>query len=239
MLTNSLKKLLKPLFVHSIPVLFLSLYCVSCNQPVPENQKLITDIDSLRTEIRELKKALELQQDSSKKLIVQDSVPKVKVDDTVIKKKTEPPVVKKVTPSPQKSPMESDTLYHYYSNGKISVKITPWQEGRRKSFFYDLYGAETFQIEDVRLSYSVTTQLKFHPNGAVSKAEIHSNPGASRYWYESTITFSTTNDPLLKYSRQMPQERIDLDEQKPMFWNKQKKEWMRQEIVQEQPVPEK
>lgn len=142
----------------------------------------------------------------------------------------------RVAPAKKPNQPANDTTYHYYSNKKLSVKITPWVEGKRKIFFYDLKGEQTFSLEDVRMSYSIITHLQFHPNGAASKAEINNNPGASRYWYETVITFDTDNTPLVKTEQQMPIERIDL-ENLPSFWNKEKQQWIKQEIVKETSTP--
>lgn len=205
-----------------------------------EQQALSDKLDSLHAEVSELKALLEEKKKTTDTL----PIAQPKVDSAVIVKKAEQlPLTEKLkqkeTPQKQKPRTPAnDTTYHYYTNGKISVKITPWQESKRQLYFYDLKGVKTFELEDVRHSYSITTHLKFHPNGAASKAEIHNNPGASRYWYETKITFDTTNEPLVKYSRQMPPEHLDLEGNLPSFWNKQKQQWVKQEIVKETSTPD-
>jgi len=213
----------------------------SCNQTSEtETQKLITAIDSLRQEITELRK---LQQPGTEKKDSATVVPKkispVKKDTLAPIKKPEKKPAPPATPKIQKP--KNDTTYHKYVNGKLSVKITPWgDDGRRHQFFYDLYGNLTYEIEDVNLSYQDVCRIsQFHTNGAVKKVECTMNPGASRYWYESEMYFSTTNEPETRYNRQMPPDHIDMEEQRPWFWNKQTRQWHKQEIVKEQPIPQK
>lgn len=227
-------------FTSAVSVFIISLFA-SCNSSSQsENQLLAEKLDSLYAEVSELKTLLEEKKKTT------DTIRAVQqqADTSVIQPAKENPkkivpseIEKPEAPKPMPSIPKNDTTYHYYSNGKLSVKITPWYEGTRKLFFYDLKGSQTFELEDVRHSYSITTQLKFHPNGAASKAEIHNNPGASRYWYETEITFDTTNEPLVKSSRQMPPEHLDLEENLPSFWNKQKQQWIKQEIVKETSTP--
>jgi len=47
----------------------------------------------------------------------------------------------------------SDTTHHFYVNNKLSVKITPWNEGKRQIILYDLYGNIIYTHEEVKLSY--------------------------------------------------------------------------------------
>jgi hypothetical protein len=141
-------------------------------------------------------------------------------------------------PPEPKQPQVEDTIRHLYSNGSLSVKISPWSEGRQSIWLYDLYGRNTFETENIRHSYSVSNDLKFHPNGAVSTIIEHMNPGASLYMYKSTMTFSTTNEPLVRKDEKWPSSLDEIMKERPWFWNKQTRQWIQQEIVIETNWPE-
>jgi ribosomal protein S12 methylthiotransferase accessory factor YcaO len=61
------------------------------------------------------------------------------------------------------------------------------------------------------------------------------NPGASRYWYETEITFSSTNQPLTKVDTQMPMEHLTPTDKE--YWDEKKKQWVKQLTIECQPVP--
>lgn len=220
-----------------VPVLFL-LVLFGCTSDTSthsdsDQKRVEQKLDSL------LKVIVEMRQQQAR----EDSLRSEVADSTEVVQPEEvenKPVAKQkpeqVAPVKKSSQPANDTTFHYYTNKKLSVKVTPWVEGRRNIFFYDLNGEQTFSLEDVRMSYTIFTDLKFHSNGAASQAEITNNPGASRYWYETVITFDTDNTPLVKTEQQMPIERIDL-ENLPSFWNKEKKQWVKQEIVKETSTP--
>ncbi len=151
-----------------------------------------------------------------------------------VKRKKNP--TKKIQPLPvYKFP--TDTEYHYYSNKKISVKISPWKNEERSILLFDYDRNITYTFEDVRHSYSYFTELSYHPNGAVSIAVTHLNPGASMYWYETEIQFTEYNIPITKKSTQFPTE---LDNPPSIqYWNVQKKQWVDQLTIECQPPPQK
>ncbi|MBP6731043.1 MAG: hypothetical protein KA149_03235 [Chitinophagales bacterium] len=127
--------------------------------------------------------------------------------------------------------LQTDTAFNYYVNKRISVKTTPWLNGERWVLLYNLQGEETYRHKDVHKSYSVIAHLTFHSNGAVAQMKISENPGASMYWYETTITFSTTNDPELKTSERKPYE--ELTTNKPWeYWDRKTKQWKNQEAME-------
>ena len=130
---------------------------------------------------------------------------------------------------------DKPTIY-LYANGDTSVIVYPWKEHRRAIVLYDLKGKQTFELEDVRLSYTVWNKLSFHPNGAVKKIEQHSNPGASLYSYKSTMTFDTLNNPLTKRDEKFPSDLQDLEKSNTWFWNSKQKNWVPQETMECQPV---
>ncbi|MCW5908236.1 MAG: hypothetical protein KIS94_10275 [Chitinophagales bacterium] len=145
-------------------------------------------------------------------------------------KQTQPIQQKEVVDKTIPAKVSNDTIYHYYVNKKVSAKITPWADGERWVLLYDLYGEETYRHKDIRKSYSVIARLSFHPNGAVSKMLISENPGASQYWYETTITFSTTNDPEQKASERKPYEDLRVEPKPWEYWDKKTKQWRKQEV---------
>ncbi|MFN8298152.1 MAG: hypothetical protein U0T75_03530 [Chitinophagales bacterium] len=63
-----------------------------------------------------------------------------------------PPLVKHDTPKtqlqqkpkPKPEVAEHDTTFYYYETGKLSVKITPWNSGKRSILFYDRKGELTY-----------------------------------------------------------------------------------------------
>lgn len=234
------KQVLYSCFLFAVTALVIFLFA-SCNSTVqPENKLLAEKLDSLHAEVAELKSLLEEKKKTTDTLLAlpqqKDSITDTRKTQPLQHVITQKPKVKQ----PQKPKLtlpDNDTTYHFYTNGALSVKITPWSEDSRNIYFYDGRGVQTFHLEDVRKSYSTTTSLKFHPNGAVSVAEIHDNPGASMYWYETEITFDTLNEPLVKYRRQMPPEHLDIEENLPWLWNKQKRQWVKQEIVKETSTP--
>ncbi len=152
------------------------------------------------------------------------------------------PVKRKEIPTKKTKPLPvykfpTDTEYHYYSNKKISVKISPWKNEERSILLFDYDRNITYTFEDVRHSYSFFTELKYHPNGAVSTAITHINPGASMYWYETEIQFTEYNIPVTKKSTQFP---MELDNPPSVqYWNVQKKQWVDQLTVECQPAPSK
>jgi len=135
-------------------------------------------------------------------------------------------------PMPTYKTPANDTIYYYYTNKKISAKVTPWENSKRWTLLYNLLGEETYRQEDVRMSYTVSTSLSFHPNGAVSKMEIHSNPGASRYWGEITITFNTVNEPIQRQSVRMPIDNLSETLKPWEYWDPKTKQWRKQEVME-------
>jgi len=220
----------------------LSLYLIqSCQIHIgpqytsSENQQLLDSLELLQQEIKRLSDSIQTHPTTPPAPQQPQQKPtEPKPQPELPEKKTPTPQPQKVTPpSPSKpAPPENQVVYHKYVNGSTSVMITAWQDSRRQVILYDLKGEETYRMEEVRMSYSESVSLKFHSNGAVSEAHIHSNPGASRYWYETTIKFSTTNDPLSMISRQMPVESLDqYMKEKWVYWDKKTKQWKEQEVI--------
>jgi hypothetical protein len=128
------------------------------------------------------------------------------------------------------------TVYYYKNSSNPSVVITDWNsENIRFVRLYDPFGNRTFTMEDIRSSYSNLTELRqFHENGAVSLLTITLNPDGSRYWYTSDITFGINNEPLWKEDFQHPEEHVVFPGINKSYWKDG--HWIKQEIIQEQPV---
>lgn len=132
-------------------------------------------------------------------------------------------------------PMDS-TVYYYKNSSKPSVVITDWNaENMRFVRLYDPFGQVTFIIEDIRSSYSSITDLgQFHENGALALLTITLTPDGSRYWYTFNLTFGINNEPLWKEDVQHPQEHVVYPGSNKFYWKNG--QWIKQEIIQEQPV---
>lgn len=235
-------------FLIAATILFFS-----CQDPVgKESQEkhsyndLVGAIDSLQKEIALLKTAIEHEKEESgtpdEKQKKPASVTPAPVKPSPQREPAPAPMSPPAPPPPTKKVVTApanDTIRHYYVNGALSVLITPWENGKRQYFLYDLYSNVTYEMEEVQLSYQISIRLSFHKNGAVKTANIHTNPGASRYMHSSEITFGTTNDPLTKTSKRIPQDTIEevMEANRPWFWNKRTKQWVRQEIVEEMDTP--
>jgi hypothetical protein len=227
----------------------------SCIQKEDSSQQLlINHLDSLRQEIKNLNERLSKQEQVKDSVITTD--PKLKPKEKTPEKtqetapqKTPPQKVPEHLPEHNPIPEHltkraikpdaNDTIKHFYINKKISVLISPWKDGKRQYFLYDLYGNVTYEMEEIRLSYQQSISLKFHENGAVSVAKINLNPGASRYWYETEITFDSVNEPIHKKSVQLPVESVVQHMEKPELWDRMNKKWIKQEIIREYNTPNK
>lgn len=220
-------------------LLFAVVLWSGCNTDTSSKETL-EELKAIRQEVSSLSDSISMLKDSLQALKstpAADTVSAVvpapsKVPQPVepIQPKTEP--TKPIT-KPTVHPSGKDTIYHKYTNGKVSVKITPWVNQERKVLFFDLYGNQTFSLEEVRHSYSIGVDLKFAPNGSVSTALVHTNPGASMYWHETTITLDTTNEPINKIDRRYPQNSLDdIMNEKWMYWDKKSKSWKQQEVME-------
>jgi hypothetical protein len=131
---------------------------------------------------------------------------------------------------------QTDTVYHYFSNGQISVVVAPASE-RQMIWVYNLKGEQIQVFENVRMSYSVSNNLIFRENGALEKVMSHTNPGASMFWYETETYFDSDNEPRYKISRQKPFRSAIESMGDKYLWNRSTGEWVKQEIVICQPHP--
>ncbi len=218
--------------------------CREGEKDTSESAELHKKIDKLQTEMQEIKQLLAQKNEVSAKDDAIVPVPRdqVKTEINVTIKKKEISKQKHVLPVVKKEPVRpvvSEPEIYYYKSfpaGRVSVKTTPWKDGRRTVTLYNPSGEKTFEREDVRQSYSdVCSFHRFHDNGALAEMSIHLNPGASMYWYDTAITFSKFNEPEWKTSIKHPS---TLEEQtnSRFYWDKKEKSWKKQEIITEQPV---
>ncbi len=90
-------------------------------------------------------------------------------------------------------------IHYFKGTKKVAVRITHWKGNHREVICYAMNGEVTFTFEDVRLDYTVFTEVvSFHENGAANRIHVSSNPGASLYYYETNYTFDEENHPLKK-----------------------------------------
>lgn len=198
--------------------------CVPRDNKSNADEELLNKIDSLRSELKELKN---LQQKDS---MITDTIkkqlqPGIAPQKILKQKETDT----KVSPSPKREkiivPKNVVEKFYYKNSKRISVIITPWLDGKRTVTLFDTLGNETYRFNDAHLSYSNTTEIKeFHENGAVSKIKNHLNPGASMYWYDTDIYFDINNEPISKMELRQPASLDDYMNGKSL-WNRKTKSW--------------
>lgn len=198
--------------------------CVPHENKSNADAELLNKIDSLRSELKELK---QLQQKDS---IITDTIiklvqPAFPPKKILKQKDTDTKVSPKAKPEKIILPKNVVEKFYYKNSKRISVIVTPWLDGKRTVTLFDTLGNETYRFNDVRLSYSNTTEIKeFHQNGAVSKMHNHINPGASMYWYDTDIYFDINNVPISKMELRQPASLDDYMNGKSL-WNKETKSW--------------
>ena len=233
------------------------------NNSSTEKENLLSiKLDSLSNQINELQEQIVNKKNTNstvqtKKGAASTPTTSIKKDSAIIEQtgpnkpltpiKIQPRTQPQVSPQPKKEKITQpatqensvSTFYYYKSSPyKVSVEITRWLNGRRKIIFFDPFGNTTYTCEDARMSYTITTQIKkFHDNGAAALIEVHSNPGASMYWYESHITFGINNEPEWKTDVQKPEMSTEQNMNNKSYWNPKIKHWVKQEVVREQPFP--
>ncbi len=115
-----------------------------------------------------------------------------------------------------------------YQTGDTSVVYFSWENNRRIIQLFDQEGNKTYQLEGIRMSYTVTNKLEFRKNGGVKRVVQSSNPGASMYTYKTYIEFDTTNIPLKKWTKKFPEELADLENQTVWLWSTKLQKWVKQ-----------
>ncbi len=230
--------------LRSVFIIFL--LATSCNQTEHTNERMQHQMDSLQQQLHTLRQ--EIKNERSNVMRMQDSLtekydkkPKVQkeIKNKPLEKQIETPKQNEL-PKPPSKPMEDNGSKYYYTGQpkRLSVEITPWNDGSRQVKFYNPSGQCVYTIDDKKMSYSSVTHItSFHPNGAANSVQTNMNPGASRYWYETTTTFDIDNTPLWQIRQQLPVESVSQTLNNKYFWNKQTQSWVKQEIIQEQSVP--
>ncbi len=132
---------------------------------------------------------------------------------------------KKADPKLIESKIE-EGVHYYKESGRVSVREFPWKDDRKKIEVYDRSGDITYEFEDVLLSYQSKTTFQFRADGSLEIAKVRTNPGASMYWGESTISFSPDNEPLVKIDHTYPETQLEL--RKKALWDKIAKKWVMQ-----------
>jgi len=156
----------------------------------------------------------------------------------ILQERKEIPVRKVEKPTPLPIQAASEPKEYYYKGSKqLSLQIIG-EERRSKDFIlFDPWGKETYRFEQRIESYSITVDLvEWHPNGALSKAVVHTNPGASMYWYTAEYSFGINNEPLWMVSTQHPERTVALETDNTFYWDPKTKSWKKQEVSKEQPV---
>lgn len=221
------------LIIQLLLVIFISVL-FSCNQTSEKSstELLIQKLDSMNKKIDSLQAKMQPNKDTI------ENTPKVIVKDSLktVKKKTPTPIKKEPSKTKTQVYKPSKEIFYYTNSKQPSLIIEPWANEKRKLYFYNRNGELTYTQEDVHMSYSISTTVKgFHSNGAVKSIEIHFNPGASLYMYQSTITFDEDNVPLWKNDTQWPSRMEDI--KPPSYWDRKEKVWKQQEAIKEQPLP--
>ena len=132
-----------------------------------------------------------------------------------------------------------DTTLHRFVNGSPSVTASEWASNKRNVRVWSPDSALQYTFEEVQGSYRVSVRFQYHSNGAVKTAVQTTHPGASRFWTESTVTFSTDNHPLWMRSEQLPKSSNSVlaGAKNVRYWNPKKRQWQAQETTECQPVP--
>jgi hypothetical protein len=220
------------------PLILLFVSLASCG--ADKSNETLEELKAIRQEVASLSDSISVLKDSLQVLKTNDVMDTVVAVAPIKSAHTEviPPAKEKPKPNPKPTPKPvvpkatNEAIFHKYVNGAVSVEITPWVDGKRYVILFDLYGQETIRMEEVRHSYTINIDLAFAQNGSVSKAIVHTNPGASMYWYESEITFDTTNGPTGKIDHKYPQSLDDIMNEKWQYWDKKSKSWKVQETME-------
>jgi hypothetical protein len=196
-----------------------------------KREKKVVKLDSL-----EEKEAIRLTK-KSKILIKNDSITKkeiIKPKKTITKDRKL--ILKKESP---KSIIlaNNDTVFHYYKNERISVKVAP-RSDRQSIWIYAPNGKITYKLENTRLSYSCYNELIFRADGSLEHVKSSMNPGASMYMYKTFTYFDERNEPRYKIDEKTPASVEDYMNNKSL-WDSNNRRWIKQEIIKETNSPPK
>jgi hypothetical protein len=209
----------------------------------PDTRALEARIDSLNKEVSYLRDSLR-STNSTPRAAPQPPEPTPTPEEVKSEVLTPDPVTyqdkkirvkeEKPTPEPKTETLYQDqgSVEYYKSNPKTkSLEITPWKDGRRELRFYGLDGTLQYAQKDVNLSYHVISEVvNRHPNGAIASIKISENPGASLYFYTTTITFNTMNVPEWKTTETYPPT-LENSMNNSWYWVPKEQQWKKQEIA--------
>ncbi|RBA28542.1 hypothetical protein [Flavobacterium tibetense] len=215
---------------------FLFILLVACKPDVTEVSNLQQQIDSLSLELKTLKQ--EIQKDSIPKEVLVEEKESQPNKPTVLKEVEVPQPKEEIAPKKKENPVVSsknDTTYHYFNDGRLSVKIAPRSE-RQKIWIYLPNGEVIYELENILMSYSSHNTLYFRTDGSLERVSSSFNPGASLYMYKTETYFQTNNEPKYKLEEKTPN---TLEEQmnNKWLWNSKTRSWVKQEIVIETNFP--
>jgi len=230
----------KTIPMNKLLILIVLGFTFSCKSHSPEvkkdNQKidsLISVINELNNKVTKMDSALQSKNTVVSKVEVFKDSSNLIANKSLIKvEKTKPVVEPKIG---LKS--SNDTVLYLFDDGRISVKIFPFVEGRQSIIVFKPNGDIAFETENVQLSYHVSNDLKFRDDGSLELIKSSMNPGASLYWYESVIGFDIDNEPLYKQTFRHPYESVNDAMGEKYLWNKLERKWVKQEIIIETNLP--
>lgn len=190
-------------------------------------------LDRIHFEIKSLRDSLhvlheKLKQEQNSKTNIDSLIHQVELtkdtSETLINKPKQKPVRQK-SKIRNATSSSNDTIYHYFTDGKLSVKMSP--RGDRQKVWVFLRKGELIQeYENVRMSYQVSHDISFRDDGSIQKVKIHFNPGASRYWYTEEITFNSDNMPIIRHVQQHPADTMEAAMGIQYYWDSESKIWI-------------
>lgn len=219
---------------YSIVLIAFTLSLFSCKKDDSDMKSLRDKLDSISIQLEELKNESKTKSDSISKDTIQK--PDKKKKTTLIQSKEKLQITKKEKPI-KLDISNNDTIYHYFSDERISVKIAP-RADKQKIWMYLPNGEVIYELENIRLSYSCYNELVFRKNGSVEKVISSLNPGASMYMYKTIIHFDERNEPLYKIDEKTPST-LEENMNNKSIWDGKNRRWIKQEIVYETITPSK
>lgn len=210
----------------------LSLF--SCKKDDSDMKSLQDKLDSISIQLEELKNESKTKSDSISKDTIQKPIEMKKP--IIIQSKEKLQITKKEKLI-KLDISSNDTIYHYFSDERISVKIAP-RADKQKIWMYLPNGEVIYELENIRLSYSCYNELVFRKNGSVEKVISSLNPGASMYMYKTIIHFDERNEPLYKIDEKTPST-LEEHMNNKSLWDSKNRRWIKQEIVYETITPSK
>ncbi|MBP9080548.1 MAG: hypothetical protein KBF80_09885 [Flavobacteriales bacterium] len=93
----------------------------------------------------------------------------------------------------RESTMKTDTgtvVLHWFTTGQLSSKA--WMDANDRwghTWAYDRSGQVIFHRQTRKIAGHASVSFRYHPNGAVSRAEVSDAPDGGIQWYKSTTSF--------------------------------------------------